>query len=161
MNQQLQLLEGLTDALLLIDPSGQCLHCNQNASELFNYAIDKLSEATMGRPRFSLDVAGRLLDMYAETVFPERIDKAIVERFAKKEIHTILQIDNLPEISIKLVTHIAKNPGKTSSELAKSLGIHLGNLNKYTGPLEEKRLIYIEKKGRSTCHYAFGFGKLL
>ena len=124
-------------------------------------AIDKLSEATMGRPRFSLDVAGRLLDMYAETVFPERIDKAIVERFAKKEIHTILQIDNLPEISIKLVTHIAKNPGKTSSELAKSLGIHLGNLNKYTGPLEEKRLIYIEKKGRSTCHYAFGFGKLL
>jgi predicted transcriptional regulator len=124
-------------------------------------AIDKLAEASMGRPRFAFDIAGRLIEHYAELIYPELIDENTVELFAKKEILHILQIDHLSENTLELIKHIAKNPGKSSSELAEHLGIALGNLNKYINPLVENHLITIEKKGRKTCHFPTGYGKLL
>ena len=72
-----------------------------------------------------------------------------------------MKIDHLSENTLELIKYIARNPGKSSSELAEHIGIALGNLNKYINPLTENHLITIEKKGRKTCHFPTGYGKLL
>jgi hypothetical protein len=130
-------------------------------SPLTKQAVYYLSRCTMGRPRIALDIAGRLADKFGDNPYVKQLTPEIVEEYADEQIEKIAMIDQFSPTTIKILRIIKRNPGKSSSEIAKLADIPGGNLTKYVNPLVKRNFVRSVKKGRTVTHFPHGLGVLI
>ncbi len=124
-------------------------------------AVKKIAEYTVGTTRFALDLAGRIMEKYADSPIPEIIGFDLVKKHAMDEVSSILKLDSLWEKSFSALKVIRKEPGITSSKISEKIKVSPTNLIKYVKPLLNKDLIYTRKEGRSVKYYTKGIGKFI
>ena len=124
-------------------------------------AVDKLCLAAHGRIRFAFDIAGSLIQKYADQPFPEVLDAHSIAAEAKEKISTISAKEDFTPKTKVILQHIVDHPGINSTHLAQETGISSGNLSKFLGTLIQNQLVEKIVEGRTVKHYPVGLAKLL